>query len=126
MLLSVAYCEAIRYASRRRVVQIDVTTTDVHLEMSQYIKRELHSLVDYLHSSFVDEELTSTINRHFAKRVGLCTLAAVVSCLPLCYTDALSCHIFGGHQGVGGVIETHGMITTRACSLPGQIVCRLI
>ena len=52
------------------MVQIDVTTTEVHVEMSQYVKRELHSLFNYLHSSFVDEELTSTISRHFTKRVA--------------------------------------------------------
>ncbi|KAK9809768.1 hypothetical protein WJX73_004442 [Symbiochloris irregularis] len=52
----------------RHVVQIDVVTTEVHLEMSQYVKCELHSLFSYLHSNLLDEELASTFSRHFTKR----------------------------------------------------------
>ena len=62
-LLKVQFC-------CRRVVQIDITSSEVHIEMSQYVKRELHSLFNYLQSSLADEELASTISRHFTKRVS--------------------------------------------------------
>ena len=76
----------------RRVVQIDVTTSEVHVEMSQYVKRELHSLVNYLHSSLVDEELTSTISRHFTKRVGSLMLNDGLMFFGLLEHAACACH----------------------------------
>lgn len=53
----------------RHVVQVEIVSTEVHLEVSPYVKRELHSLFSYLHSSLLDEELASTLSRHFTKRV---------------------------------------------------------
>ena len=77
----------------RRVVQIDVVTSEVHVEMSQYVKRELHSLVNYLHSSLVDEELTSSLSRHFIKRARPAPFCPCCLCPipPLLYPAGVGC-----------------------------------
>ena len=53
----------------RRIVQVEVNTTDVNVKLTQFVKRELHSLVLYLHSSFSDQALAANIARPFAQRV---------------------------------------------------------
>ena len=55
----------------RRIVQVEVNTTDVSVKVTQFVKRELHSLVIYLHSSFSDQALAANIARPFAQRVRL-------------------------------------------------------
>lgn len=53
----------------RRVVQVHLCTSDVDIELSQYIKRELHSLHNYLLTSFTSQDIAA-FSKHFAK-VGL-------------------------------------------------------
>lgn len=50
-------------------MQVEVNTTDVNVKVTQFVKRELHSLVIYLHSSFSDQALAANIARPFAQRV---------------------------------------------------------
>lgn len=50
----------------RRVVQVHLSTSDVDIEMSQYIKRELHSLHKYLLTSFTSQDIAA-FSKHFAK-----------------------------------------------------------
>ena len=59
------------HAPCRRIVQVEVNTTDVNVKVTQFVKRELHSLVIYLHSSFSDQALAANIARPFAQRVRL-------------------------------------------------------
>ncbi|KAK9808775.1 hypothetical protein WJX72_003363 [[Myrmecia] bisecta] len=51
----------------RRVVQVKMVTSAVSVEVSQFAKRELHSLVAYMASSFSDQRL-HTLSRHFAAK----------------------------------------------------------
>ena len=44
-------------------------TSKVRVEVSQFVKRELHSLVNHMHSNLKNEQVTSTIARHFSNRV---------------------------------------------------------
>lgn len=53
----------------RRIVQVHLCTSDVDIELSQYIKRELHSLHNYLLTSFTSQDIAA-FSKHFAK-VGL-------------------------------------------------------
>ena len=53
----------------RRVVQVHLSTSQVDVELSQYIKRELHSLHNYLLTSFKSQDIAA-FSKHFAK-VGL-------------------------------------------------------
>ena len=53
----------------RRVVQVHLSTSEVDIELSQYIKRELHSLHNYLLTSFTSQDIAA-FSKHFAK-VGL-------------------------------------------------------
>ena len=57
----------------RRVVQVHLSTSDVDIEMSQYVKRELHSLHNYLLTSFTSQDIAD-FSKHFAK-VSLTTSA---------------------------------------------------
>lgn len=50
----------------RRMVQVHVCTSDVHARLSQFAKRELHSLANYLLTSFSDQDV-SLFTRHFVK-----------------------------------------------------------
>ena len=50
----------------RRMVQVHVCTSDVHARLSQFAKRELHSLANYLLTSFSDQDVT-LFTRHFVK-----------------------------------------------------------
>ena len=50
----------------RRVVQVHLSTSNVDIELSQYIKRELHSLHNYLLTSFTSKDIAA-FSRHFAK-----------------------------------------------------------
>ena len=52
-------------------MQVEISTTDVYIKVTQFVKRELHSLVVYLHSSFSDQVLAANIARPFAQRVSL-------------------------------------------------------
>lgn len=70
---------------RRRVVQIEVVSTEVHVEMSQFVKQELHSLFSYLHSTLLDKQLASTFSRHFTKRVGFSPSVLIESCICPCH-----------------------------------------
>ena len=54
----------------RRVVQVHLSASDVDIELSQYIKRELHSLLKYLLTSFTSQDIAA-FSKHFAK-VGIC------------------------------------------------------
>ncbi|KAL3144163.1 hypothetical protein ABBQ32_003947 [Trebouxia sp. C0010 RCD-2024] len=49
-----------------RVVQVHLSTSDVDIELSQYIKRELHSLHNYLLTSFSSQDIAA-FSKHFAK-----------------------------------------------------------
>ena len=48
------------------MVQVHVCTSDVHARLSQFAKRELHSLANYLLTSFSDQDVT-LFTRHFVK-----------------------------------------------------------
>jgi hypothetical protein len=50
----------------RRVVQVHLSTSDVDIELSQYVKRELHSLHNYLLTSFTSQDIAD-FSKHFAK-----------------------------------------------------------
>lgn len=50
----------------RRVVQVHLSTSDVDIELSQYVKRELHSLHNYLLMSFTSQDIAD-FSKHFAK-----------------------------------------------------------
>lgn len=50
----------------RRVVQVHVTTSHVEVELSQYVKRELHSLHNYLLTSLASQDIAA-FSKHFAK-----------------------------------------------------------
>ena len=59
----------------RRILQVDISTTDVDLNVTQFVKRELHSLVNYLYTSFSDQALAANIARPFGQRVRRCACA---------------------------------------------------
>jgi len=48
------------------VVQVHLSTSDVDIELSQYVKRELHSLHNYLLTSFTSQDIAD-FSKHFAK-----------------------------------------------------------
>ena len=48
------------------MVQVHLSTSDVDIELSQYIKRELHSLHNYLLTSFTSQDIAA-FSKHFAK-----------------------------------------------------------
>lgn len=50
----------------RRVVQVHVTSSGIEVELSQYVKRELHSLHNYLLTSFASQDIAD-FSKHFAK-----------------------------------------------------------
>ena len=52
-------------------MQVHVTSSSIEVELSQYVKRELHSLHNYLLTSFASQDIAD-FSKHFAK-VILCS-----------------------------------------------------
>lgn len=51
----------------RRVLQVMLTTSRLRIEVSKFVKQEIHSLITYMHSNWTHQQVTSTFNRHFTK-----------------------------------------------------------
>lgn len=64
--MSAAPCTNMPWWVSRRVVQVHLSTSEVDIELSQYIKRELHSLHNYLLTSFTSQDIAA-FSKHFAK-----------------------------------------------------------
>jgi hypothetical protein len=68
----------------RRVVQVQFTTSDIRLAMSQFVKRELHSLAVHMAGGIAnDDALRTAYTRHFSQKVsrGHNHYKAVFACL---------------------------------------------
>jgi len=65
----------------RRVVQVHLSTSDVDIELSQYVKRELHSLHNYLLTSFTSQDIAD-FSKHFAK-VSCPANSVMLACCPV-------------------------------------------
>ena len=44
-----------------------LTTSRLRVEVSKFVKQEIHSLINYMHSNLTHQQVTSTFSRHFAK-----------------------------------------------------------
>jgi len=51
----------------RRILQVMLTTSRIRMEVSKFVKQEIHSLVNYMHSNLTHQQVATTISRHFAK-----------------------------------------------------------
>lgn len=51
----------------RRVLQVMLTTSRLRMEVSKFVKQEIHSLVSYMHSNLTHQQVATTISRHFTK-----------------------------------------------------------
>lgn len=108
----------------RRILQVDITTTDVDLNVTQFVKRELHSLVNYLYSSFSDQALAANITRPFAQRVSHHCHHGGVQCkgcdvCALRSTHALTeknVHPSGSIRGCTRLGMSHGAAMVNICS----------
>ena len=47
-----------------------IATSRIRIELSKFVKQELHSLANYMHSNLTNQQVTKTITRHFAAKVG--------------------------------------------------------
>ena len=54
----------------RRILQVMIATSRIRIELSKFVKQELHSLANYMHSNLTNQQVTKTITRHFAAKVG--------------------------------------------------------
>lgn len=46
-----------------------LTTSRLRVEVSKFVKQEIHSLINYMHSNLTQKEVATTLSRHFAKVV---------------------------------------------------------
>ena len=60
---------------------MEVVTTHISVEMSKFVKQELHTLVNYMHSNLTNQQVASTINRHFTSRVSSFVPQLVYRCI---------------------------------------------
>ena len=44
-----------------------LTTSRLRVEVSKFVKQEIHSLINYMHSNLTHQQVTTTLSRHFAK-----------------------------------------------------------
>ena len=51
----------------RRVLQVMLTTSRLRVEVSKFVKQEIHSLINYMHSNLTHQQVATTLSRHFAK-----------------------------------------------------------
>ena len=62
----------------RRILQVMIATSRIRIELSKFVKQELHSLANYMHSNLTNQQVTKTITRHFASKVGFAWLVGEV------------------------------------------------